>query len=92
MIMLKVKLEYEQGNTGDIGSVTGIKMPEWFCVLFFQSDMPDYIRNDTFDVFFNELYSQITDEVFDDIIDNSTAIIYMYNPATAQYEKIYQYN
>ena len=93
--MLKIKLVYEKNNNGDeYGecSVTGIHLPDWFSCLLSSEKMPDYIYRDVMDEFWKEFYSQISTEVSEDIWDNPSTVIYMYNLLTKSYDVIYKHN
>ena len=93
--MSKIKLVYEKNNNGDKYdecSVTGIHLPNWFSCLLSTEKMPDYIYCDIMDEFWNEFYSQISTKVSDDIRDNPSTVIYMYNLLTKGYDVIYKHN
>lgn len=92
--MLRVKLVYQKlGENGgyDEWSVTGIKVPNWFCCLLFHEEISEDVRSHILEKFLEDFYFQLTATVSDDIRDNNTAIIYIHNPITNTYERIYQF-
>ena len=92
--MLKIKLVYQKSKENgeyDECSVTGIKVPDWFCCLLFSEGISNGVRSDILEEFLEAFYSQLTATVCDDIQDNHTAVIYMRNPITNTYERIYQF-
>ena len=66
--------------------------PIGLVVCCLQKKMPDYIYCDIMDEFWNEFYSQISTKVSDDIRDNPSTVIYMYNLLTKGYDVIYKHN
>ena len=93
--MLEVKMVYENNFEGDKYNkcvVTGIELPDWYCCLLFPKEIPQYLFSDIMDEFWDTFNSQITDDVYEDSVDNPTVIIYMYSPITKNYEEIYKRN
>lgn len=88
--MLKIKLVYDKGDKYNEYSVTGIRLPIWFGCLLYPEKMPDYIYRSIMVEFWGEFYIQLSTEVSDDIRDNPSTVIYMYNLLTKGYDVIYK--
>lgn len=93
--MLKVKVVYDRKSDGDRYeecSVSGIMVPDYFCCLLFKDEMPKYLYNEVMEEFLDIFNSKITDEVYRDIEDSASVVIYMRGITLNMWQEIYRYN
>lgn len=89
--MLGVVLVYRERvekNKYRTRQITGIEMPDWFCCLLFQKEIPHCLLDTIWNEFWDKFNCQISDEVYQYLSHNPDALIHMYSPITHKYEII----